>query len=410
MGNFREGFPRPLRQVDKKKGDRAYYYVREGKKNKKVYLGLWKSKKARKEYDRRKRIFDATGVILTNPVRNRPGISVRELADRFSEWAVENYVDSTGRRTRTEERYFAALSVVCELFGDISADSFDLECLELIQTALIKKGTLCRKTINVRIRAIIHVFLWGARRRLVKFKTYEKLRIIESIAIGKRGTFDHPRVKAVPRSVVEATLPFLTPTVADMVRLQLLTGARPEEIRIMRPVDLERVENGLWRYHPSHDKTSWARGEGERKEIPIGPKGIDIIIRNSLDLPTDSDKYVFRPEESFRDRIANDAQKRQTKITPSQLKRKQERAKNPRKFKPFFDSWAYYKAVSRACKKAGVPHWTPYQLRHLAATETVERHGWRKAQLLLGHKNPDTTKIYVDENRKLLEELARKEG
>ncbi len=44
----------------------------------------------------------------------------------------------------------------------------------------------------------------------------------------------------VDDSIIEATLPHLQPVVADMVRLQRLTGARPGEICSIRPADVNR--------------------------------------------------------------------------------------------------------------------------------------------------------------------------
>jgi len=49
--------------------------------------------------------------------------------------------------------------------------------------------------------------------------------------------------------------------------------------------------------------------------------------------------------------------------------------------------------VERACKALGVARWVPYQLRHLAATEAVNRTGSEAAAAaMLGHA-PDSTMI-----------------
>jgi hypothetical protein len=49
-------------------------------------------------------------------------------------------------------------------------------------------------------------------------------------------------VLPVADTAVDATLPHLPPIVADMVRVQRLTGARPGEICILRPADISETE------------------------------------------------------------------------------------------------------------------------------------------------------------------------
>ena len=56
-------------------------------------------------------------------------------------------------------------------------------------------------------------------------------------------------------AVVEATLPYLPDIVADMVRVQRLTGARPGEACSLRPADIDRTE-AVWKWKPPHHKTS----------------------------------------------------------------------------------------------------------------------------------------------------------
>ena len=60
-----------------------------------------------------------------------------------------------------------------------------------------------------------------------------------------------------------------------------------------------------------------------------------------------------------------------------------------------YTTWVYIRANERACQKAGVPHWTPNQLRHAAGTQFCGEHGLDVAQKLLGHKNAMTTERYA---------------
>ena len=61
----------------------------------------------------------------------------------------------------------------------------------------------------------------------------------------------------VEDSAVELTLPYLPTTVADMVRLQRLTGMGPDEVCQLRPRDVDRTGD-VWSYTPDHHKTQHA--------------------------------------------------------------------------------------------------------------------------------------------------------
>ena len=52
-------------------------------------------------------------------------------------------------------------------------------------------------------------------------------------------------------------------------------------------------------------------------------------------------------------------------------------------------------AVKRACKRAGVAGFTPYDVRRSAATRVRSLLGKEAAKLLLGHVSTDTTEIYL---------------
>ena len=77
-----------------------------------------------------------------------------------------------------------------------------------------------------------------------------------------------PGVTCIDDAVVYATLPYLPEVVADMVRLQRLTGARPGEICSLRPCDLDRSSD-VWLYSPCEHKTEHHEKE---RVIVVGPQ------------------------------------------------------------------------------------------------------------------------------------------
>ena len=67
-----------------------------------------------------------------------------------------------------------------------------------------------------------------------------------------------------------------------------------------------------------------------------------------------------------------------------------------RNYAPRYNRRSYRNAVLRACLKAGVPAWSPLQLRHTAATSIRAQYGLEAAQTVLGHAKADTTLIYAE--------------
>ncbi|MHC4231595.1 MAG: tyrosine-type recombinase/integrase [Planctomycetota bacterium] len=57
-----------------------------------------------------------------------------------------------------------------------------------------------------------------------------------------------------------------------------------------------------------------------------------------------------------------------------------------------------------------VPRWTPYQLRHTAATKVRKEMGYECAGATLGHTNMSATAIYAERNQGLADEAAKRFG
>ncbi len=85
--------------------------------------------------------------------------------------------------------------------------------------------------------------------------------------------------------------------------------------------------------------------------------------------------------------------KRKSKVQPSQKNRKKAEPKRQPGLK--YSSPSYYRAIQAAAKRAGVPRWYPYQLRHTAATVVRETLGVEAAAALLGHARTDMTEVYA---------------
>lgn len=208
----------------------------------------------------------------------------------------------------------------------------------------------------------------------------------------------------VPRADVEATLAFLTPTVAAMVRLQLMTGMRPSELFLMKPDevyttgvvvaggmarDLDKL--GLWAYIPDEHKTAH---HGHSWAILLNAKCQELLRPR---LGRDKDDYLFKPVESVAE---------SKRITDLDFKRSRVGA---RQYNTRYTRQSYAQSVERAAKKANVPHWTPYQIRHLVAQELQLNYGLEYARAVLRQKTISVTANYAGWDFKRAEEVAKNE-
>jgi integrase len=196
-------------------------------------------------------------------------------------------------------------------------------------------------------------------------------------------------VKPVPREDVLATLPHLTPTVAAMVRLQLLTGMRPSEVFEMTGAEIVRTGTvtisgmtrqlgELWAYVHREHKTAH---HGHARVILLNKECQEILAPR---LDRDKKQPLFTPEESVAESF---------KLGKLTYERGRVGAR------PLNAKWigsSYAQAIERAAKRAGVPHWTPYQIRHLVASEVQAKYGLDYARAMLGQKSFSMAAHYAD--------------
>ena len=184
---------------------------------------------------------------------------------------------------------------------------------------------------------------------------------------------------------VRASAVHLPPQLKAIVRIQVATGARPSEILNMRPCEIDRT-GPEWVYRPKMHKNA---KRGKTRAIPLVGDAKEAVI-DFLNRP--SDAYCFSPKEAVKWNNTQKRAARKSKVQPSQIDRSRPDARKP---KDRYDKYSYWHAIDSACKKAGVPRWHPYQLRHLAGTLVREALGAEAAQALLGHANLSMTQHYA---------------
>jgi integrase len=181
---------------------------------------------------------------------------------------------------------------------------------------------------------------------LVPSTVCQDLDTIEGLRAGRSKAKETPRVLPVLRGVVEQTVAVVTPTLADMVRLQLETGMRPGEVCAMRGIDID-MSAPVWLYRPGRHKTEH---HGHVRVVPLGPKAQEIVRRH---LKTAVEAYLFSPADSIAEFRAERRRNRKTKVQLSQ----QDRSKQTPKRRPGqrYTKASYANAVADACERAFPP-------------------------------------------------------
>ena len=111
---------------------------------------------------------------------------------------------------------------------------------------------MSRSNINKLMGRIKSIWKFGVANELVPPTTFQALASVAGLRKGEARETEP--VRPVSSAVIDATLPHLPPMVRDMVKLQLLTGARPGEVVQLRAVDIDR-SGAVWEFRPGSHKT-----------------------------------------------------------------------------------------------------------------------------------------------------------
>lgn len=283
-----------------------------------VYLGPYGSEESRRKYAQliTEPRADAQSLTPTSNDGRYPDLSINELLLQYLEFA-ESYYVKEGEPTRELENLKDAMRPLRTLYGCSPAGKFGPRSLKAIRQYMIDNDDLCRGVINARINRIRRIIKWAASEELIPPSVFEGLRTVTGLRFGRSDARETEPVRPVSDEAIEATLPFLAPQVADMVRLQRLTGMRPGSVTILRRCDID--ESGdVWIYRPHDHKTLYLDRD---LQIPIGPKGQEIL-KPYFNRPADT--YLFSPRETLQwwhaDRRKQPS-KRRTPVYPCEQRR-----------------------------------------------------------------------------------------
>jgi integrase len=389
-----------------------------------VYLGPWNSAASKAEYRRVIAEWSAS------PHRTPTGAGGR-TRNNASTWTIveliKAYRDAQLRviPARTfKARDGQALKRLRLLYGRTLARDFDQFAFKAFRESLVNekslpgmgaakedgptsKRPLSRRYINALCGSIRRLFKWAVSEGLVPETIPHKLASVEGLRYGRGGT-ERDEVHPVADTAIAATLPELPPVVADMVRLQRYTGMRPSELCGLTKDEIDTTGED-WLYRPAAHKTAHL---GKKRVVVLVGPAKDLVARYLV--KARPGKPVFSPRDSEERRKAALRQERKTPLTPSQRLRDEVGAsreaeamaeesvrRSRRRPRDRYTSCAYANAIKRACIRAGiVPHWTPYQIRHAAATAIAASTGNRyEVGAVLGHADPRSTDRYINPER-----------
>jgi integrase len=363
-----------------------------------IYLGAYNSPESLERYGRLIAEWRArqSGSLSCQSPHGDPLLV--ELMAGYLQWAASYYIKD-GRPTSEIGCIKAALREL-RTYGRMPAAQFGPRALRAVQQQMVEAGRT-RTGINKLCGIIKRMFRWGVAQQLLAYDCYGALATLPGQKRGRTAARESDPVLPVDDAAIEATLQYLPHVVADMVRFQRLVGCRPSEVCGLCPCDVD-TSGDVWCYAPASHKTEH---HGRQRRIYIGPRAQAILRPYLLREKT---AYCFRPLDSERKRRAELRERRKTRVQPSQLNRRKKRPK--RKPRDHYDRNSYCRAVVRAAAKAGVPKWSPNQLRHAAATEIRRRFGLEAAQAALGHATADVTQIYATRDFELAARVAREAG
>ncbi|TWT95390.1 site-specific tyrosine recombinase XerC [Botrimarina colliarenosi] len=329
-------------------------------------------------------------------------VTLDELIFAYRRFAHGYYVKN-GEVTREAELIDEVTGLLGRRHGKRSVESFGPVDLDEFREWVIDERDWERKSLNKQIGRVVRMYKWAVKKELCSPAAYQQLAVLGGLAKGRTRARESEPVQPVDDATVGKTIPALPEIVADMVRFQRLTGARPGEVCALRPCDLDRTGK-VWLYRPDSHKTEH---HGRERLVPVGPQAQKVLAAY---LDRGQEEHCFSAAETVQR-----ARQRQQALRVKNgyvLAKYAENKPNGTKRLPAkrYVVGSYRMAIRRACKKAGVPVWTPNQLRHTAATEIRRRFGLEAAQVICGHAQADVTQVYAERDLQLALSVAAELG
>ena len=245
----------------------------------------------------------------------------------------------------------------------------------------MERSGISRTTVNKRIGMVKRMWTWALEEGLITPAERVELSQASNLKPGRSIAKETEPVRPVDDETLRLTLAEMLPNTADMVRVQRLTGMRPEEVCAIK-WSLIDTSAEPWVYRPAEHKNSW---RGMPRVVCIGPRAREILSRHREDDVPFSPKIAMT--EFLRRRNESRADARQHVATDPDTIAEGE-AKRPHVPRKLNDEWctdSYTGTIAAACRKAGISSWGANRLRHAFATDVRRRFGLEVCRAVLGH-------------------------
>ncbi len=293
-----------------------------------------------------------------------PGLTVRELC--------REYLAAAPFPPGNRLQYGRAVRLLAGSHEGVTVEEFGPVKLAAWQRALAAerddagKLRFSRGYVGKLVRIVRAVWRWGVATERVRVDQWQALLSVRGLRYdeGRSGR----TVSAAPDADFRRMVVELSDGSAGLARLLRLTGARPSELFSLRPADVDRTTDP-WSYAPVFHKTAAA---GKERVIYFGPGAVGVLNQ-------------FQQAHQNLPYFTN--RKGRTYTRNSLLL-----------------------AFKRACRRAGVPVITPYQLRHARLTEVRTAVGIEGAQAVGGHSGLKVTEVYTKRRNDLAARVAGESG
>ena len=270
---------------------------------------------------------------------------------------------------------------------------------------------LGRDTIRRCIKMVRQCFAWGVVEGKIDQLHAASLLLVESPAKGK--VKEEKKRASIDKAIADRAVLFLSPPLRSVVQLLWLTTARPSEILGLRVGSIQRSGSfllrggarldlegeGVWGAELVAHKTA---EKGFERVLFFGPRAQAILAPY-----LNGSGYLFQPQAGRAYQLAEQARI----LTTTGGGNKKPKVETPtRQAGEFYSSDALQKAVKKACDRADIPQWSPYQIRHTASAAIQDSNGLEAASVYLGHRPRGVTGVYVGANLRLAAKVAREVG
>ena len=392
------------------------------------YLGPHGTTASRLEYDRLIGEWLQNGRATRSHDDDAPSsLSVVELIVAYLNFA-KAYYRKAGRPTSEYTAIVHALRQLKRLYGRKRVTDFGPIAMQAVMAQMVADDW-SRGTVNRQAARIKRMFKWAVSQELIPASIHHALSSVAGLRKGRTEARETSPVLPVDDAVVDATIEQLPKVVGDMITVERLSGMRPAEVCLLRPMDLDR-SGDVWIYRLQTHKTEHY---GRERVVFFGPRAQAVLLKY---LARDAAAYCFRPCDSEAKRRAARHAAREVPLSSGNRPGSNRKARPKCKAGAQYSVAAYRRAIHRGCDRA-FPHpalsaspkakltaeqlaalkkwqsahrWSPNQLRHSAATRIRREFGLEASQVILGHASAAVTQVYAERDAAKGIEVARRIG